>query len=1039
MEASRYRSLIECGPFGYAYHQIILNEDGTPVDFRFLEVNQAFEQLIGIPAGDLLNRNATAVLPETRSDTFDRVACYGELAQSGGTREFEHYSQALGRWYKVHACSRRTGYFSTLFIDITTEKLQAAELEEFFQLNLDLLCIADTEGRILKVNQEWHTALGYTPEELKGRDYLELMHPDDLENTREAMARLGRGTAVLGFVNRLRARNGSYRVLEWRSNVRGDRVYAAARDITERTRAQAEQARNEQRLASVLESQHEMICRFLPDTTLTYVNEAYSRFFGVPAEQLVGRSFLELVPDSAHQSVREKVASVSAANPTQVYRHPVIRHDGTICWQEWTDHVILDSRRQVVELQSVGRDITEQKAAEDALRRSEARLASILDNMVDVVWSATWPELELTFVSPSGERLYERPIADFVADNQLWLDIVHPQDRATGHRAIRQLEQSAAADNEYRIVTPGGRVKWIRDVSRIVCNDDGTVRVDGIVSDVTVRRQAEEELRETNRRLERISRESALLAARAQSASKAKSEFLANMSHEIRTPLNGVVGMTELLLDTELSEEQRRYVETAQTAGASLLGLIDDILDFSRIEAGRLELEQRRFDLYHLTDDVAATAGARAHAKGLEFACSIAPGTEASLRGDPERLQQILMNLLGNAVKFTHQGQILFTVSSEEKTPDEIEVRFSVSDSGIGIPDDGIDSVFEKFHQVDSSRTRRHGGSGLGLAIARQLARLMGGDISVRSGVGLGSQFVCSVVLSRPAEPICRRETISLPPPGTRVLVAYANPVCLQVLETRLIDWGVSVSSVSSCEQAVEALTDAAAVGAPFHVAVVDALVPGHDCIKLARHVKNDSRIRATGLVALAPVGARIDVSGLKSAGFAVLVDKPVRYGKIEGAIARVRVAMESAASSADERRAQGSLRGLMLGRSGRVLLVEDNQMNREVAISTLKRLGLRVDAVTNGREAIDALRDHRYDLVLMDVQTPVMDGIEATRTIRAESSGVKDRSIPIVALTAHAIIGDRQACLEAGMNDYLSKPVTPRALAEVLNRWLPS
>ena len=1038
MEASLYKSLIECGPFGYAYHEIMVDEAGLPVDYRFLEVNRAFERMTGLSSADLLNRRVTEVLPEIRGGRFDWVAFYGELALNGGTREFEQYSQPLGRWYKVQACSHQKGYFSTLFVDVSAEKSQAAELAGFFEVNLDLLCIADTAGRFLKLNREWYTTLGYTQEELQHRRYLDLVHPDDVAETQAAMSQLERGQAIMGFVNRYRASDESYRTLEWRSNVRGDRVYAAARDITERTRAQAELARSEQRLASVLQSQREMICRFMPDTTLTYVNDAYCRFFGVPAEQLIGRKFLELVPVSAHESVLETVASLSAANPTRTYCHPVIRRDGSVSWQEWTDRVILDSQQQVIELQSTGRDITEQREAEEALRRSEARLASILDNMVDVVWSATWPELELTFVSPSAEPLFQRPAAEFYADVELWRTVIHPQDGAVADLAVDQLRRSGTAENEYRILTPDGRVKWIRDVSRIVRNQDGTMRVDGTVSDVTERRQAEDELRRTNRRLERMSRESALMAARAETASKAKSEFLANMSHEIRTPLNGVVGMIELLLDTELDDEQRRYVETARTAGGSLLTLIDDVLDFSRIEAGRLDLEQRRFDLYQLVDDAAATAGARAHSKRLDLACAIKPGTEASLSGDPDRLQQILMNLLGNAVKFTQKGQILLEVSTVERAPDSVEVRFAVTDSGIGIANDRVDTIFEKFTQIDSSTTRSHGGAGLGLAIARRLARLMGGDITVSSGVGLGSRFECSVLLKRPTDPVRTRVTQPPAPAHTRVLVVDDNPVCRQVLETRLAAWGVTVSTVGVAAAAIELLTRAAEAGRPYQVAVVDALIPGEECTDLARRIRGDSRTATVDLVALAPVGAQIDASRLKTAGFALLLDKPVRHRQLEDAITRVLHSSESRRFAGNARRGESALRGLTAGRTGKVLLVEDNSMNREVAIGMLSRMGFTVDSVTNGKEAVDALQQGLYDLVLMDVQTPVMDGIEATRAIRSENSAVRDRLIPIVALTAHAISGDRQACLEAGMNDYLAKPVTPRALAEVLNRWLP-
>ncbi len=795
----------------------------------------------------------------------------------------------------------------------------------------------------------------------------------------------------------------------------------------ERKRSEKALRDAEAKYRTIFEQSREGIFQNTPEGVFLSANPALARMLGFdsPEELISGRGDIKR-QGYVDPTLRDKFKETLEKNGFIIgFEYEVYRKDGAKIWVAESSRIVRDAEGRVLYYEGSVQEITKRKRAEEKLKRSEARLAEAQEVAHVGSWEWDVSTKKLTW-SDEEFRLFGFSPGAFEPSYDHYLQCVHP-DR---HQAVegtdpKQLEEGARG-YDVRVVWPDGQARILHNRENTLAEANGRIiRLFGTSQDVTELREKESEL--------------VLAKSAAEAATRTKSEFLANMSHEIRTPMNGVIGMTGLLLDTDLTAEQRGFAETIQNSAESLLTVINDILDFSKIEAGKLAFEELDFDLHEAVHGSLEMLAQRAESKGLELACLLEANVPVHLRGDPGRLRQVLINFAGNAIKFTERGEVVVTVSLESETETEAFLRFEVKDTGIGISPEAQARLFQAFSQADGSTTRKYGGTGLGLAISKQLIERMHGTPGVESVPGLGSVFWFTARLTKQEKGAHPVESEN-PLVNLRVLIVDDNQTNRQILLHQTRAWKMRSTTTATADEAQAALRTALGEGDPYRVVLLDMHMPGTNGLTLAHTIKADEKLASVRLLLLSSLAGRLAPEELKAAGIDACLLKPIKQSLLFDSLANI---MSNAVASNNKatkisRPADGALHR---AQKLRILLAEDNAVNQQVAIGLLQKLGYHADAVADGTEALEALKGTLYDVILMDCQMPQLDGYETTRRIRQleqERSAPFDWKSPIhiIAMTANAMEGDREKCLTSGMNDYLSKPVRRIDLKAALDRY---
>ncbi len=791
----------------------------------------------------------------------------------------------------------------------------------------------------------------------------------------------------------------------------GERTMALEQEIAERQRAQLHLQESEELFRALNEAAPVGIISGTTDGIIRLSNPAFRKMFGYTEEELIGNSVSELLLTPA---MRENWVPVPKLLETKRGVHYTVKRkskDGKeIDVEAFGAPLKLEGRIQGY--LAIYVDISKRMEAEKTIRESE-ELFRMLSSAAPIGIFRADREGRWVYVNQRWSEMTGR--AGESALGFGWLEAVHPEDREATERLWKSgTEMGMELQDETRFLTPDGNTNWVYLGSRALHGPDGSlIGYVGVIEDITKRRSAEQRLLEAKEA--------------AESANEAKSQFLANMSHEIRTPMNGILGMTELALETPLSGQQREYLEMVKGCSESLLEIIEDILDFSKIETGKTELEQVPFSILDCAENALQPVTLRAQEKGLELEWSVRGDLPEWLQGDPTRLRQVLINLLGNAVKFTDAGEVSLGIECLKRSEEEAEIRFEVRDTGMGIPAEHHSKIFDAFQQSDTSVTRQFGGTGLGLSISARIVRMMGGEIQVESTAGKGSRFFFTVKL-KTAKNAERADEEEGKLPRVKALVVEEKKGNQELVVWLMTRWGLEVEVAGSVEEARASLARRKEENEQYRVVLVNQNLHGADGYDVAREIRTHAPPETTAILMVSSAASILEDARAAECGIFRRLRKPLRR----------RVLWESlrAALTQGEIESTPIIEPQVNGPGGhfRILLVEDNAVNQKLAVRLLEKMGHQVALANNGAEACEALCAATYDLVLMDLQMPVMGGLEATCRIR-ERELLSGQHVPIVAMTAHAAAQDEKRCLEAGMDGYLTKPIRREVLRKEIDR----
>ena len=989
--------------------------------------NPGAERLYGYTGAEAVGNSISILVPEGHQD--DLKGLLARVARGESVENFETVRRCKNgvsidvslTVSPVRDASGRVRGASTIARDITQQKRSEAalaqaraEIDRFFGLSLDLMVIADETGHFARVNPAFEHILGYTPQDLTERPFTDFIHPDDLQATLDTYAAQAAGGAVAGFENRYRCKDGSYRWLLWSATAMQDGfIYATARDVTERKRTEDELRASEQRLALSQRAGGIGSWDWNVATGAIVCSAEMEEMYGLPPggfengyENWARMVHPEDLP-GATAELNHAVATMS--DWRQDFR--IQRPDGAQRWISSLARPFADGDGDC-HVVGVNIDVTDQKQAE----RSLAEAARFFELSADMVCTIGRDGM-LQMLNDQWEKTLgwtPEELRELTVEER-----IHPDDLPEAMARMPLLYGGTDVSQFIsRCRTKDGGWRSLEFTVRAV-GDEGVVYASA--RDVTFRLEAEAAIRLAEAEVTKA-RDEAL------EASAMKSAFLANMSHEIRTPLNGVIGMSDLLLDSELDPEQREHVRLLQSAGETLVAVVNDILDFSKIEAGAMLLECVDLDLLETVEDACDLVAENAQRRDIEVTVDLDPKLPETVRGDAVRLRQVIINLLSNAVKFTSEGEIRVSLRAIDSDETMTNVRFEVSDTGIGIDEDRLEQMFEPFVQEDDSTTRRFGGTGLGLAIVKQLVELMDGEVGASSVRGHGSTFWFTVPLvhgEATGPGMEDQPTLE----GTRLLVVDDNETNRRLLIQLARRWRIAADAVPDGAHALARLREAAFTGEPYDCVALDMHMPGMNGIELAQEIHRDASFPTPALVMLTSTTDQRREA--RDAGIDVHMTKPVRRSRLQSALAealgiQTRRNQRSAEQAPSDHGESSPL----------ILVVEDNDVNQILAVSMLERRGYRSEVANDGRQALAKLEHQTYAAILMDCLMPELNGYDTTHELRLREQGRS--STPVIAMTANALRGDREKCLAAGMDDYIAKPLKPDDLDRALRRWAP-